>query len=73
MDWLFDSINLDPMILVKYVNTTHQVADILTKGSFTRDRRTHQTRLVDIMTHSTSDQSNLPVFSAVVISFFQHE
>ena len=29
--WLFDTINLDPKIQVKYVDTTIQLADILTK------------------------------------------
>ena len=31
-DWLFDSINLDPKIQIKYVDSEHQLADILTKG-----------------------------------------
>ena len=35
--WLFDRINLDPMIQEKYVDTRGQLADILTRGSFTRD------------------------------------
>ena len=30
-------INLDPKILIKYVDTKHQLADMLTKGNFTRD------------------------------------
>ena len=33
-DWLFDRINLDPKIQIKYVDTKHQLADILTKGQF---------------------------------------
>ena len=37
LDWLFDRINLDPKIQIKYIDTTNQLADILTKGSFTRD------------------------------------
>ena len=37
LDWLFDRINLDPMVQIKYVDTKHQLADILTKGNFTRD------------------------------------
>ena len=36
-DWLFDRINLDPMIQVKYVDSSSQLADILIKGTFTRD------------------------------------
>ena len=37
LDWLFDRINLDPKIQIKCVDTKHQLADILTKGNFTRD------------------------------------
>ena len=37
LDWLFDRINLDPKIQIKFVDTKHQLADILTKGNFTRD------------------------------------
>ena len=33
----FDRINLDPKIKIKYIDTKHQVADILTEGHFTRD------------------------------------
>ena len=34
LDWLFDRINLDPKIQIKYINTKNQLADILTKGEF---------------------------------------
>ena len=37
LDWLFDRINLDPKILIRYIDTKHQLADKLTKGNFTRD------------------------------------
>ena len=37
LDWLFDRINLDSKIQIKYIDTKNQLADILTKGSFTRD------------------------------------
>ena len=37
LDWLFDRINLDPKIQIKYIDTKNQLADILTKGKFTRD------------------------------------
>ena len=36
-DWLFDRINLDPKIQIKYIDTKNQLAVILTKGNFTRD------------------------------------
>ena len=70
LDRLFDCINLDPMIQIKYVNTTRQFTDILTRGSFTRDRWTPLTLLVNIMTHTTSAQSNLSVSSVVVNPLF---
>ena len=37
LDWLFDRINLDTKIKIKYIDTKNQLADILTKGNFTRD------------------------------------
>ena len=38
LDWLFDRINLDSSkIQIRYIDTKHQLADILTKGNFTRD------------------------------------
>ena len=36
-DWLFDRVNLDTKIQIKYIDTKNQLADTLTKGSFTRD------------------------------------
>ena len=41
LDWLFDRINLDPKIQTKYIDTKNQLADILTKGNFTRDEWNH--------------------------------
>ena len=37
LDWLFGRINLDPKIQIRYVDTKHQLAEILSKGNFTRD------------------------------------
>ena len=37
LDWLSDSINLDSKIQIRYIDTKHQRADILTKGNLTRD------------------------------------
>ena len=37
LDLLFDSINLDPKVQIKFVESQNQLADILTEGSFTRD------------------------------------
>ena len=41
LDWLFDRINLDQQIQIKYIDTKNQLADILTKGNFTRDEWNH--------------------------------
>ena len=41
LDLLFDRIVLDPGVLVEYVDTKNQLADILTKGNFTRDEWNH--------------------------------
>ena len=41
LDWLLDRINLEPKIQIRYIDTKHQMADILTKGSFTRDEWNH--------------------------------
>ena len=41
LDWLFDRINLDPKIQIKYIDTKNQLADILTKGNVTRDEWNH--------------------------------
>ena len=69
VDRLYDRINLDPMIQINYVSTTQKLADILTKRSFTGDRWTRVTLLVNIMTHTKFTQSNLLTFSAVNLVF----
>ena len=48
LDWLFDRINLDPKIQIKYIETKNQLADILTKGNFTRDAWNHLLNLFNI-------------------------
>ena len=48
LDWLFDRINLDPRIQIKYIDTKNQLADILTKGKFTRDEWNHLLCLFNI-------------------------
>ena len=53
LDWLFDRINLDPKIQIKYIDTKNQLVDILTKGNFTRDEWTHLLNLFNI-THFSS-------------------
>ena len=54
LDWLFDRINLDPKIQIKYIDTKNQVADILTKGNFTRDEWTHLLCLFNISHFSST-------------------
>ena len=41
LDWLFDRINLDSKIQIKYIDTKNQLADIFTKRNFTRDEWNH--------------------------------
>ena len=48
LDWLFDRINLDPTIQIKYIDTKNQIADVLTKGNFTRDEWNHHLCLFNI-------------------------
>ena len=40
-DWLFDRINLDSKIQIQHIDTKNQLADILTKGNFTREEWNH--------------------------------
>ena len=58
LDWLFDRINLDSKIQIKYVDTKNQFADLLTKGSFTRDEWCNLLRLFNIMNLSMSSRSH---------------
>ena len=58
LDWLFDRINLDPKIQIKYVDTKNQLAFMLTNGSFTRDEWCNLLRLFNIMNFSTFSRSH---------------
>ena len=49
LDGLFDRINLDPKIQIKYVDTENQLADMLTEGNYTRDEWNHLLRLLNMM------------------------
>ena len=53
LDWLFDRINLDPEIQIRYIDTEHHLADMLTKGNFTRDEWNNLLHLLNIR-HSSS-------------------
>ena len=55
LDWLFDRINLDPKIQIKYIDTKNQLADILTKGNFTRDEWNHLLCLFNIIFFSSTN------------------
>ena len=48
LDWLFDRIILNSKIQIKYIDTKNQLADILTKGNFTRDEWNHLLCLFNI-------------------------
>ena len=54
LDWLLDRINLDPKIQIKYIDTKNKLADILTKGNFTRDERNHLLTLFNISHFSST-------------------
>ena len=47
--WFFDRVNLDPTFQIRYIDSKHQIADILTKGNFTREEWKHLLRLFSIM------------------------
>ena len=50
--WLFDRIILEPKIQIKYVDTKNQRADILTKGSFSKNEWNHHFCLFNITSFS---------------------
>ena len=54
LDWLFDRVNLDFKIQITYVDTKNQLADILTKGNFTRDEWNHLLCLFNISHFSST-------------------
>ena len=54
LDWLFDRINLDTKIQIKYIDTKNQLAVILTKENFTRDEWNHLLTLFNISHFSST-------------------
>ena len=54
LDWLFDRINLDSKIQIKYIDTKNQLADILSKENFTRDEWNHLLTLFNISHFSST-------------------
>ena len=67
LDWLFDRINLDFKLQIKYIDTKNQLADILTEGNFTRDEWNHLLSLFNISHFSST------VCSAAVTKRIQQE
>ena len=59
LDWLFDRINLDPKIQIKCIDSKNQLADILTKGNFTRDEWDHLLCLFNISHFSSTKCSEV--------------
>ena len=59
LDWLFDRINLDSKIQIKYIDTKNQLADILIKGNFTRDEWNHLLCLFNISHFSSTECSEV--------------
>ena len=52
LDWMFDRINLDSKIQIKYIDTK-KPTDMLTKGNFTRDEWNHLLCLFNISRFSS--------------------
>ena len=48
LDWLFHRINLDPKIQIRYIDSKHRIADILTEGNFTCDEWNNLLHLFNI-------------------------
>ena len=67
LDWLCDRINLDTKIQIKYIDTKNQLADILTKGNFTRNEWNHLLNLFNISHFSPT------VCSAAMAKRFQQD
>ena len=55
LDWLFDRINLDSKIQIRYMYTKNQLADILTMWNFTRDEWNHLLCLFNISHFSSTN------------------
>ena len=51
-------LNMDSKIQIKYVESKNQLADMMTKGSFTRDELNYLLHLFNIMNHTTTSRSH---------------
>ena len=63
-DRLFGPMNLDKAIRIKYVHTTHRIADVLTQGSFAQERWTQLTHLYGLMSHQPHSSSHFLIRSS---------
>ena len=64
LDWLFDRIYQDPKVQIIYVESQNQLADILTKGSFTRDEWHNLMHLFNIMNETHFPEAT---FAAILV------
>ena len=67
-----DRFNVDSDIQIKYVNTSKQIADIVIKGSFTRDKWLQLTQVFNLMTPHMHSCSHSLVCSSVQKKRRQH-
>ena len=67
LDWLFDRINLDSQNPHQMCWHQNQLADILTKGKFTRDEWNHLLRLFNIMDISQISSNHFSSTSCSVL------
>ena len=57
--WLFDRMNLDPKIQIKYIDTNIQIVDMLTKRNVTRDEWNHLLCLFNMSNFSFTNCSEV--------------
>ena len=61
LDWLFDRINLGRAFQVRYVDSRNQLADLVTKGHFTRHEWNYLLFLFNISLFSSQSCSEAMV------------
>ena len=60
LDWLFERFKEDPGLFIRYVSTKQQIADMLTKGSFTAAQWKELLSLSDIRKSLPSIKNTAP-------------
>ena len=73
LDRVFDGIHLDSKIQIRYVETKDQLADILTKGSFTREEWNEPFQLTNVVTDITRSPFFWPINEEAAMSKRQIE